>query len=48
MYRHLTCSEIFWHFSDKRILTISNPEWRSVTKNSDNRAGSNGIDIEVS
>ena len=26
MYGHLTCPEIFWHVSDKRIDLISNPE----------------------
>ena len=25
MYGHLTCPEIFWHVSDKRIGLISNP-----------------------
>ena len=25
MYGHLTCPEIFWHVSDTRIGTISNP-----------------------
>ena len=24
MYGHLTCPEIFWHVSDKRIGTVSN------------------------
>ena len=26
MYGHLTCPEIFWHVSDKRIGLISNPD----------------------
>ena len=26
MYGHLTCPEIFWHVSNKRIGLISNPD----------------------
>ena len=31
MYGHLTCPEIFWHVSDKRIGTISNPAGSPMT-----------------